>query len=259
MIKRSDILADMHTHTIASGHAYSTVKENIDAAKAAGLKYLAITDHYFGNGDELDKKNEIARIQYGADRWNPFEEDICILSSAEFNINQEVYTFEKLKDIPWKPVGLHSWFIDMGITTLDDLYKCFVRAHKNGYNAFVHIERDLHKIATVFHEIYGTSFNMSDYQMFLYSIVDYAKDNDIWLELNESSIIFNDNGDTVDRVKLWLSYAKHKGNKIYLGSDAHYCKEIGNFENSLKLLNELEYPKELILNCNEKELKKYFG
>ena len=154
MIERSDILADMHTHTIASGHAYSTVKENIDAAKAAGLKYLAITDHYFCNGDTLDKKKEIARIQYGADRWNPFEEDIRILSSAEFNINQEVYTFEKLKDISWKPVGLHSWFIDMDIATLDDLFTCFVKAHKKGHNAFVHIERDLHKMAKYFHEIY---------------------------------------------------------------------------------------------------------
>ena len=27
-------LVDLHTHTIASGHAYSTLKENIEAAKA---------------------------------------------------------------------------------------------------------------------------------------------------------------------------------------------------------------------------------
>lgn len=258
MIKRSDILADMHTHTIASGHAYSTVKENIDAAKAAGLKYLAITDHYFGNGDDLDKKNEIARIQYGAERWNSYETGIRLLSSAEFNINQDVYTFEKLKDISWKPVGLHSWFIDMDIATLDDLFTCFVKTHKKGHNAFVHIERDLHKMAKYFHEIYETSYKMSDYQLFLNKIVDYAKENDIWLELNESSIVFNDNGDTIDRIKLWLFHARENGNKIYLGSDAHYCKEIGNFGNCISMLNALEYPKELILNCNEEELKKYF-
>lgn len=258
MIKKADILADMHTHTIASGHAYSTVKENIDAAKEAGIKYLAITDHYFGNGDTLDKKNEIARIQYGADRWNSFESDITLLSSAEFNINQDVYTFEKLNHIPWKPVGLHSWFIDMDITTLDDLYGCFVRAHKKGHNAFVHIERDLHKMAKAFHEIYETFFTMEDYRAFLYAIVDYAKENDVWLELNESSIVFNDNGDTIDRVKLWLFHARENGNKIYLGSDAHYCKEVGHFDNCINMLNALDYPKELILNCNEEMLRKYF-
>lgn len=53
-------IADLHTHTIASGHAYSTVTENAHAAAQRGLKVLAITDHgplmpgaphpyYFGN------------------------------------------------------------------------------------------------------------------------------------------------------------------------------------------------------------------
>jgi putative hydrolase len=39
------IIADMHTHTIASGHAYSTVLEIVAAAARAGLEGVAITDH----------------------------------------------------------------------------------------------------------------------------------------------------------------------------------------------------------------------
>src|SRR5512146_3220126 len=39
------IVADMHTHTIASGHAYSTVNELAHAAAAKGLAAMAITDH----------------------------------------------------------------------------------------------------------------------------------------------------------------------------------------------------------------------
>ena len=39
------IIADMHTHTVASTHAYSTIKEMAEAARDAGLEYLAITDH----------------------------------------------------------------------------------------------------------------------------------------------------------------------------------------------------------------------
>ena len=34
-----------HTHTLASGHAYSTITEMIDAAVDKGLKLLAITEH----------------------------------------------------------------------------------------------------------------------------------------------------------------------------------------------------------------------
>ena len=40
-----NIIADMHCHTIASSHAYSTVLENITAAKNKNLKLIAITDH----------------------------------------------------------------------------------------------------------------------------------------------------------------------------------------------------------------------
>lgn len=36
---------DLHTHTIISGHAYSTLKENIEAARARGLEAFAVTDH----------------------------------------------------------------------------------------------------------------------------------------------------------------------------------------------------------------------
>ena len=36
---------DTHTHTLASGHAYNTITEMIDAAVEKGLKLLAITEH----------------------------------------------------------------------------------------------------------------------------------------------------------------------------------------------------------------------
>ncbi|MDK2821551.1 MAG: putative hydrolase [Clostridia bacterium] len=36
---------DLHTHTIASGHAYSTVKEMVEAAEKQNIKMIAITDH----------------------------------------------------------------------------------------------------------------------------------------------------------------------------------------------------------------------
>ena len=39
------IEVDTHCHTIASGHAYSTIVENAKAASEKGLKMIAITDH----------------------------------------------------------------------------------------------------------------------------------------------------------------------------------------------------------------------
>ena len=44
--------ADTHSHTLASGHAYSTIKEMAAAAEAKGLKALALTEHASENAGE---------------------------------------------------------------------------------------------------------------------------------------------------------------------------------------------------------------
>ena len=36
---------DLHTHTLNSGHAFSTLSENIEQASKVGLKVLGISDH----------------------------------------------------------------------------------------------------------------------------------------------------------------------------------------------------------------------
>lgn len=40
-----NLLADLHTHTVANGHAFSTVKEMAEAAAGRGLKMIGVTDH----------------------------------------------------------------------------------------------------------------------------------------------------------------------------------------------------------------------
>ena len=40
-----NIIADLHTHSLASTHAYSTIREMVDSAAEKGLKAIAITDH----------------------------------------------------------------------------------------------------------------------------------------------------------------------------------------------------------------------
>lgn len=39
------IYLDLHTHTVVSGHAYSTLNENIAAAKENGLTIYGVSDH----------------------------------------------------------------------------------------------------------------------------------------------------------------------------------------------------------------------
>lgn len=39
------IIADTHAHTLASGHAYSTIREMAAAAADRGMQVLALTEH----------------------------------------------------------------------------------------------------------------------------------------------------------------------------------------------------------------------
>ena len=69
---------DLHTHTIASGHAYNTRNEMIAAAYGKGLDLLAITEHapampgscqqmYFSNFRVLPRKYENMTVLYGTE------------------------------------------------------------------------------------------------------------------------------------------------------------------------------------------------
>ena len=40
-----DFILDIHTHTIASGHAYGTIREMAQAAGDKGIKLLGLTEH----------------------------------------------------------------------------------------------------------------------------------------------------------------------------------------------------------------------
>lgn len=267
MIKEKDIIADFHVHSISSLHAYSSVKENIECAKNNGIKYISITDHVYLDGSDLNIKNEVNRIKYLSQNVNEYEKDIIVIGGAEFNLGHEVLyskvvtSNEKmirnpwfyLRKIPWRPIGLHSWFVDRDKLTCDDVFMLFKESVLN-YNAFAHIERELHKIDKAKHG----SVLTPDIKNLLERIVILAKENNIYLEVNESSLRNNEGGGA-ERLKYWLSIAKENGNKISMGTDSHYCMGVGLFSLSIKMLNEVEYQKDLILNCNESMIKELIG
>ena len=88
------IIADTHSHTLASGHAYSTIKEMAAAAKARGLKALALTEHapempgtcglfYFQNLDVVPRECDGIRLLMGAE-VNIMDPDGGNRSSGEY-------------------------------------------------------------------------------------------------------------------------------------------------------------------------------
>lgn len=246
MINEKDIVADMHTHTVASLHAYSTVEENMTYALKNGMKYIAVTDHYFHNGDEMNRKHEKYRIKFMEGNVNMYS-DIKIIGSAEFNILQDTEYREYFHSLKWRPIGLHKSFIP-GIAdmTYDELFAGFAGAAEWN-TAFNHIERELDELC------YGSFTNglTREAKEFLERVVLLAGEKNIYLEVNENSLSKKKYGPIID---FWMNIAAENGNRFCLGTDAHYCRAVGHFERSIELLNRFGIEKDRVLNCNEAEV-----
>ena len=189
-------------------------------------------------------KNDISRLTHILDRINKTTDPVCIIDGAEFNVGQDIIEWGKLSRLKWKLYGVHGWFINKKEISLDNLKSLY---SKDGckFNAWAHIERELHKID---HGRFGSTLTC-EIKEYLDWLVVLAKKQNIYLELNETSLI-DDEGGGRSRIEYWLKSARENGNKISLGTDAHYCEEIGHFNNAIAMLNELNYPKDDIVNCN---------
>ena len=87
-------VVDIHTHSVISQHAYSTIDENARAAKQKGLKLIAMTDHAPG------MKNTAPRAFFTNYHILPnFLHDVEILHGAELNIMDYDGTVDLQEDI----------------------------------------------------------------------------------------------------------------------------------------------------------------
>ena len=130
------IIADMHTHTIASGHAYSTLQENLRAAKERGLLFMAMTEHgpamphaphryYFGNLSVLPREVDGVRLLTGV-------EANILNTDGELDLADRY-----LKRLEYVAVGLHRDCIPSG--SQEENTAAILAALKNPYvDAIVH-------------------------------------------------------------------------------------------------------------------------
>lgn len=248
MIREKDIIADLHVHTVASLHAYSTLDENLKWAKKAGMQYIAVTDHFFRPAEEIARKNELYRIRYMERNVNPHTE-IKVIGSAEFNILQDTEYRDEYAFLKWRPVGLHESFVPgLSSLTYDDLLEGFKEA-AGWCVCFDHIERELDRLS------YGRFKNglTNEAKAFLEKLVLLAGEKQIFLEVNEHSL--EPGRQCGQFIPYWLEIAAQNGNRFCLGSDAHFCREVGKFDRSIELLNKFGVKKSKVLNCDADEVK----
>ncbi len=234
-----NIELDVHTHTIASGHAFSTIQEMAMAAKEKGLKLLGITEHapcipgtceliYFRN------LHVVPREMYG----------VKLLLGAEINILDGDGNLDMDKELMAKLdlriAGIHSLCYKWG--TREENTHGMIKAIANPF------------INIISHPGDGTA------ELDFEPIVIAAKENHTLLEINNSSLKpirkkLSARDNNVEILRLCKRYEV----PVILGSDAHISFDIANYEYLPPLLNETEFPDSLILNTSIERFKSYLN
>lgn len=231
-------LLDIHTHTLASGHAYGSIREMAYEAQQKGLYILGVSDHapgipgtcdpiYFTNLDKIPKKLHDVEILHGC--------EINVLNDGTLSLEQKY-----IDRLDYTIVGIHrQCYKDVGIKeNTQNLISCM--KNKNVY--FVsHPDDD------------NTAL---DYE----ELVIAAKKYHVALELNNSSLLKQDQRlNCVENYKAMLNLCQAHRVPIIVNSDAHDPSYVGRFNEACKLLDEVEFDKELILNTSIKKFKEFIG
>lgn len=223
-------LLDLHTHTIASGHAYSTWSENVRSAKERGLLAVGMSEHaptlpgachemYFRNFKVLPRQMGDMRI------YNGIEANIM---DYEGNID---VSDEILPRLDYVIASLHTMCLPGG--TVSQNMAAYIGAMRNPYVKIIgHPDDGRYPI---------------DYE----ELTQAAKAEHVALELNNSSLnprCSRKGGP--ENIRMLLQKCMEHGTMIIMGTDSHYCGDVGRFDESLKLLEELQFPQELVVNAD---------
>jgi putative hydrolase len=219
---------DLHTHTLISGHAYSTIQENVKAAAEKGLILLGISEHapkmpgstnkiYFQNLKVIPREMYGIRLLFGVE-----------VNILDFNGNVDLDD-EVLRDLDYAIASLHPPCIGFG--TVEENTNAIIGAMK------------LDKVKIIGHP--DDSRYVLDYE----AVVKAAKENNVLLEVNNSSLSPNSfRINAKDAYIKMLEYCEKYEVAVIIGSDAHISFDVGNQEYAVKLLEEVNFPEKLIAN-----------
>ena len=216
-----ELIADLHIHTIASGHAADTIRKNCEVAIKKDLKAIGITDHGPGlpGGASFVYFYTLPRIVSNIDMpikvFSCVEEDI-INKRGELSLPPDC---RGRLDIVMAGCHPRTWISRQNVKTRT---KAVVNTITKGYiNVLTHPYRTNNKIE-------------------LKPVLESALATGTALELNTSKP--GDKRETLD----FLDKCGNNQNPIIVSSDAHVAEETGAFSEAVELLEETGFPHDLV-------------
>lgn len=224
------IVVDSHTHTLASTHAYSTVTELAEAAGKNGMELLAVTDHasgledappplHFLNYHVLPRTLHGVKMMYGT--------ELNILDfQGKVDFDRDVLERQDLCI-----ASFHTKCMSVG--TREENTSAFLNVMDHPY---VHI---------IGHPEDG------NIPVNFECLVRKAKTRKILIEINNSSLraaYYRKN--TRENLCRILELCREYQTYVVLGTDAHFAGAAGDFRETRELLEQMDFPEELVANAS---------
>ena len=227
-------IADLHTHTCASTHAFSTITENTAAARERGIEYLAMTDH----GVAMPDAPHLWHF-YGARNLPRYINGVFVLRGMEANIvdyegNIDVENIELYDLLDWIVVSFHE-------------HVCRPKDKASHTNSYVRVTENPH-VCCIGHPD-DPQFDF-DYR----EVAAACRENHKAIELNATRLRGKA---SQKRYRDILSVCAEEGTTIVVNSDAHFHDRVGDFEQAAAFLEEMKFPQELILNIDRTRFKNF--
>lgn len=229
--------ADLHTHTIASGHAYNTILEMVHGAAQKGLPILGISDHapsmrgcmdeiYFWNLKAIPRELEGVRLLFG-----------CELNIIDYKGTIDL-SEKALSRLDYAIASLHDLCLPFG--TREQNTSAVLGAMENPYVKIIGHPDD------------------ERFPLDLEAIARAAKQYEKLLEINNSSLIPGSSRQGArENDLLLLEYCKKYEVPVIMGSDAHFVTAVGSHESAQAIIREAGFPEELVANYSLELLANY--
>ena len=242
----NNLKVDPHVHTIFTGHAYSTVAENVMIAAEKGLEAIAITDHFglhlpwFNRKREYNLENHLK-----SSKLPKFMRGVRVFAGVEIDIigfdgalaGSEV-PLSKISD------SGHNTFADFVIGE-----KEMVIASLHYFDGFrdkdtaANTQMYINVLANPNVDILGHPTRCG-LEFDWAAIVAATKVHNKMIEINNETLRSRPHQTEANR-KLALLCAE-AGVPICVSSDAHICFKVGEFDLVTDMLTEIDFPEELI-------------
>ncbi|QFT90120.1 DNA polymerase/3'-5' exonuclease PolX [Bacillus sp. THAF10] len=238
LVSLHDIKGDLHMHSTWSDGA-NTIEEMIEANRAKGYKYMAITDHSqylrVANGltpERLRQQKEEIR------KWNEKYDDITILSGVEMDILPDGsldYDDELMEEMDIVIASIHSSFSQKQEVIMERLKTALENYH----------------VDIIAHPTGRIIGRRSGYDVDMEMLITLAKETNTALELNA-------NPNRLDLSSDYVKLAQDAGVKLVINTDAHSIEMLDHMEVGVATAKKGWIRKENVINTwDAEELKKF--